>query len=696
MKHKTLFTSLLIAMPSLFASSALLASPYLTISTTTTSRDYPLENGNAVVVPLTKDKYQLTISGIDGQCDNQLPSKIKFNTPIPLLCGETTQLSLIIRFTGDYSFSYQEENQTLLFKRQPKKVAQTAFKRPLPKVQCEAFSDGPKDINVSSSFADGTLLREVFSGEELRVNNGLVTVTPSQENGGLILLEPVQTLAKTSDAEINKTINYRNANIYFVMVDRFNNSDSPESQPYSRHNDNKQEIGTFHGGDLNGVTEKLDYIKSLGTNVIWLSPIVEQVRGFVGGGDSGSFPFYAYHGYWARDFTKVDESFGNEEDLKRLVSEAHKRGIKVLLDAVINHPGYATLADAQFDGLNVITTPEKLPTQWADWAPKKGENWHSFHSNINYQSSNWKDWWGADWVRTGLPGYDQPGSSDTTLSLAGLPDFKTESTKHVQPPQWLMNNPGTRVTSRDSYTVADYLIEWQTDWVKRFGIDGYRVDTVKHVEPEVWKRLKSEATYSLEQWRTLNNTSGQPFWMMGEVWGHSAYRSPYFDDGFDALINFDMQKKLDKGAACFSQMADTYQHYSNSIADSTDFNPVSYMSSHDTELFFSRFKNYQMQKSAANALLLSPGAVQIYYGDEIGRDIGPFADDFHQGTRSDMLWSLDTNKQQLLEHWKTVGQFRDRHPAVGAGVHHVITDDDAFVFSRTLGEDKVVVAYFGR
>ena len=118
--------------------------------------------------------------------------------------------------------------------------------------------------------------------------------------------------------------------------------------------DGKDEVGTFHGGDLKGVIEKLDYIKSLGTDAIWLSPIVEQIHGFVGGGESGSFPFYGYHGYWTRDFTKIDENFGVDEDLKTLVEEAHKRGIKILLDAVINHSGYATLADLQIDKINVV------------------------------------------------------------------------------------------------------------------------------------------------------------------------------------------------------------------------------------------------------------------------------------------------------------------------------------------------------
>ncbi|NUW75088.1 alpha-amylase [Vibrio mediterranei] len=683
MKHKTLLAYMLLASPSLFAS------PYLTISTSTTSRDYPLDPTTPLVVTLNKDKYQLEISATDTLCNNELPNKVKFNTPVPLLCGKTSTLPLNIRFTGDYAFSYDEKLHTLTFKRQPKKVAKTEFKRPIPDVKCERLPNQLQTIDLGSSYPDGTQLKDVFSGSVVTVHNGQVSLQPNASSGGLTLLEPVKSV------QSNTKFDYRNANIYFVMVDRFKDSNPEAIQPYGRQKDGKDEVGTFHGGDLKGVTEKLDYIKALGTNVIWLSPIVEQVHGFVGGGDSGSFPFYAYHGYWARDFTKIDQSFGNDKDLMQLVSEAHKRGIKVLLDAVINHPGYSTLADLQFDHIDVAKTTNILPKTWAHWAPKKGENWHSYHININYNSHNWADWWGPDWVRTGLPSYDKPGSSDTTLSLAGLPDFKTESNKTVQPPEFLLNNPGTRVVARDNYTVADYLIEWQTDWVKRFGIDGYRVDTVKHVEGEVWKRLKAEATSSLELWRSENNVEGQPFWMMGEVWGHSAYRSPYFDDGFDALINFDMQKKLDKGAACFSQMADTYQHYADTIQGSPDFNPVSYMSSHDTELFFSRFKDYDMQRNAANALLLSPGAIQVYYGDEVGRNIGPYADDFHQGTRSDMIWELSNDKQKLLKHWETVGQFRDRHPAIGAGKHTVLPNDNAYVFSRQLGDDKVVIAYFG-
>ncbi|KLN65204.1 alpha-amylase [Vibrio sp. VPAP30] len=665
-----------------------LASPTLTLSTTTTSRDIPLSTSEATVMSLSKETYQLTVSGIDGTCANVEGQKVKFRRPLALNCGADTVLPLKIRFGGDYSFAYDKENNTLTIAREAKKSKQ-AFSRPIPDVQCETYSGKEVTINLGSTFADGTQLKDALSGQTVTVENGSVTIQPSKQSGGLVLLAPAE--APISQPEFT----YKNANIYFVMVDRFSNGDTSNDQSYGRQKDGKQEVGTFHGGDLKGVIEKLDYIKSLGTDAIWLSPIVEQVHGFVGGGESGSFPFYSYHGYWTRDFTKIDQNFGNEQDLKTLVEEAHKRGIKILLDAVVNHAGYGTLADMQFDNLEVVDH-SKMPKQWAKWTPEEGQNWHSFNSAIDYQSKQWQNWWGPDWVRAGLPGYTQPGSSDTTMNLAGLPDFITESTKPVTPPKWLLDNPDTRVVAKPDFTVADYLVEWQSDWVKRFGIDGFRVDTVKHVEGDVWLKLKQAASENLEQWRSENGKSGQPFWMMGEVWGHSAYRSPYADQGFDALINFDMQKKLDKGAACFSQMQDVYQNYADSIHSTPDYTPVSYMSSHDTELFFNRFKSFDMQRNAANALLLSPGAIQVYYGDEVGRELGPYADDFHQGTRSDMVWQLDDKRKALLSHWQTVGQFRHNHPAIGAGKHQQIDNDNAYVFSRTLGEDKVIVVYLGK
>ncbi|MGF1760942.1 alpha-amylase [Photobacterium sagamiensis] len=668
-----------------------MAAPSITVATPTNSRDYPLSADSPLVVPLNKAEYTLTVSGLEGDCTAEPVTKVKFNQQLGLNCGENTALPIKIRFSGDYAFHFDANANTLLIKRQPKK-SKTEFKRPLPKVSCDVYSGGEISVRLEDTFPDGTWLRDAYSGNKAKVKNGQIALTPAAESGGLLLLEPVEKVNPEPQG-----FEWRNANIYFVMVDRFNNGNTENDHSYGRKKDGKDEVATFHGGDLAGITAKLDYIKSLGTNAIWLSPIVEQVHGFVGGGESGSFPFYAYHGYWTRDFTRLDANFGSEDDLQTLVTEAHKRGIKILMDAVINHPGYSTLADLQNQGIKVINPESELPSNWGDWKPGKGENWHGYHKNIDYSSPNWANWWGGDWVRAGLPGYPAPGSGDLTLTLAGLPDFRTESEDVVKPPQWLLNNPGTRVVNRDNYRVADYLVEWQSDWVKRFGIDGFRVDTVKHVTGDVWKQLKQQATASLETWRKDNKVeSNTPFWMMGEVWGHGPSRSFYYDDGFDALINFDMQKKVDPGAFCFSEMADTYQYYADNLAKDQDFNAVSYLSSHDTELYFNRYKSFEMQRGAATALLLSPGAVQVYYGDEVAREHGPYADDFHHGTRSDMNWKPDTERQSLLKHWQKLGQFRQSHPAIGAGQPNVLPQDQGYAFSRELNGDKVVVVFAGK
>jgi alpha-amylase len=663
------------------------ATPTLTITTPTTSRTLPFEAGTSVVAPLVKEIYNIQVSGDSPKCTQLAPERIKFNKPIPIACFEDQKFEVNIRFAGDYQFSLSDDKQNVTIKRQPKK-SKSVFKRPLPQVECINNSNELIVVDIKDSFKNGEQVLEVLSGKTYVVENGAIHLQTSMSNEGLYLLERDQSTT-------SHPFTYRNANVYFIMVDRFKNGDSSNDQSYGRQKDGKQEIGTFHGGDLQGVIEQLDYIKSLGTSVIWLSPIVEQVAGFVGGGKSGSFPFYAYHGYWTKDFTKIDENFGSEAQLKTLVDEAHARGMKVILDAVVNHAGYATLADLQSIAPNVVLSSE-LPDSWAQWKPSDNQNWHSYNDLIDNTHKDWENWWGAEWVRANFPGYTAPGSNAMNLNLAGLPDFITESTHSVQPPAWLVNNPGTRVKARDNYQVSDYLIEWQTDWVKRFGVDGFRVDTVKHVEGEVWSALKSQANLSLEQWRSEHNINSKlPFWMIGEVWAHPATRSFYYDQGFDGLINFDMQRDIDFGAACFSSMEKSYAQYSQTMQQHPDFNPVSYISSHDTELFFSRYRSTAMQKQAANALLLSPGAIQVYYGDEVGRDIGPYADDFHQGTRSDMIWKIDAEREKILQHWRVLGQFRERHPAIGAGEHRQLPNEDAYVFSRKLENDSVVVVYTG-
>jgi alpha-amylase len=542
-------------------------------------------------------------------------------------------------------------------------------------------------VDVSSTFNNGETLRDYYSGNLATVTDGQITMTPATGSNGLLLLE----LAEHTPTEFS----WDNLTVYFIMTDRFNNGDTSNDQSFGRQKDGKDEIGTFHGGDIKGVTAKLDYIKSLGANAIWMTPLVEQVHGFVGGGSNGDFPFYSYHGYWALDYTKLDPNFGTDEDLRELVREAHARDIRLIWDTVINHVGYATGQDLVDYNVDVFKTDTVVDNQWK---PAEGQNWHSYHEYIDYESTNWdKQWWNAEWVRGTFPGYTAPGADDLSMALAGLPDFKTDSVELVTLPPILKAKSDTRAEDI-SQTVVQHAIDWQSYWVREFGIDGFRSDTAKHVELEHWLALKESATEALEEWKQNNPDSAlddEPFWMVGEVFDHPLFKNYYYDYGFDSLINFEFQDEAHDLGMCMSNIEDTYSRYATDINSDADFNGLTYLSSHDTTLFFAKYQNLELQKRVAAPFLLLPGGIQIYYGDESGRNLGPYGDDFHQGTRSDMNWTqLEGERASLVKHWQMIGQFRNRHAAIGAGEHQQISDTP-YTFSRTLGDDRVIVVFAG-
>lgn len=201
MKLNALTLSLLsaLALPAL-ASSASTAN--LTVATTTNSRDFPLQADEPLVIPLTKGDYTLTISGIGGDCPPAPEQEIKFNTPIALNCHVPTQLPLSIRFTGDYAFQWQAQNNTLTFVRQTTKAAKTEFRRPIPNVSCEVYQGGEVTLDLASSFADGTELQDAMTGQVVTVEQGKVRLTPSANSGGLVLLEPKQTAKSRAQAAL--------------------------------------------------------------------------------------------------------------------------------------------------------------------------------------------------------------------------------------------------------------------------------------------------------------------------------------------------------------------------------------------------------------------------------------------------------------------------------------------------------------
>ncbi|BES71052.1 alpha-amylase [Marinobacter nanhaiticus D15-8W] len=553
----------------------------------------------------------------------------------------------------------------------------------------------PERIPVGDVFADGEWVRDFYSGRKVQVEDGHVTLAAAPGSEGLIMLESVE-------AEPG-SFKWAGATVYFVITDRFANGKAGNDNAYGRKRDGKEEIGTFHGGDFVGLTEKLDYLEQLGVNAIWVSPPVEQIHGWVGGGDQGDFRHYGYHGYYALDFTRLDAAYGTEAEFQALVDEAHERGIRVVMDIVMNHPGYSTLQDMQtfnFGGL-FEGFEQYLPERWGDWRPESWENLHAYHALINYDHPDWSRWWGGDWVRAGIADY--PDAPSVTLdpvkgSLSFLPDFRTASDEPVDLPVFLAGKDDTRAKQLENATVRDYLIQWHTDWIRRFGIDGFRVDTVKHVEPEAWAELKVAAQEALDEYRSAHPGADLPakdFWMVGEVFPHSVSRSQYYDAGFDAVINFDLQEEALSGAECLPNMEPVYADYSDAMHGEERFNVMSYISSHDTRLFSSEAdEDPALQKRVAAALLFTPGTVQVFYGDESGRKDGPNGSDAHQGTRSDMNWAEldDDETAETLRYWQTMGQFRENHPAIGAG-RHALLSEAPYTFARQTRTDRVVIAF---
>ncbi|MBU2863849.1 alpha-amylase [Reinekea forsetii] len=644
-----------------------------------------------VTVALAKGNYQFYFRN-SAPCAYSLGNvegaKLRFNKPFQLQACAIQAVPLKVRVAGDIQFTLSTEDKTVSLKLLPKQTSQ-AYVRPLPEHQCPIWQGEPVTVDVSTQFKNGELVRDFYSKQTATVENGEVTFAPAKNSNGLLLIE-------SANAEPSE-FTWGNALVYFLMTDRFHNGDLTNDVSFDRRKDNKEEVGTFHGGDIKGVIEKLDYIEALGATAIWMTPVVEQIHGFVGGGKDGTFPFYAYHGYWALDYTKLDPNFGTDEDLRTLVKEAHKRDIRLVWDTVINHAGYPSLADLK--DFNVDVLKPNQPNMGNDWQPKNGENWHSYTNLIDFQSGNWrKQWWSDEWIRSDMPGYTPRGYDDLSMALAGLPDYLTESKVPVELPPILKKKKDTRAQNI-TQPVIQHLIDWQTYWVREFGIDAFRSDTAKHVELEHWLTLKQEASNARRDWQGDNQDtklSGETdFWMVGEVFGHPLFKDYYYDYGFDSLINFEYQDMAHNLALCMNDSEAVYQKYAQAINSDPDFNALTYISSHDTTLFYAKYQSLDLQKRIAAPFLLLPGGIQIYYGDETARPLGPYADDFHQGTRSDMNWSkLSEEHKTLLKHWQLIGQFRKKHAAVGMGAHQMISKSP-YAFSRSTQNDRVIVVFAG-
>jgi len=469
---------------------------------------------------------------------------------------------------------------------------------------------------------------------------------------------------------------WQDATVYFMLTDRFNNADQANDVSYNR-TEKASPLRGFEGGDIKGIIEKIEegYFTRLGIDAIWMTPLIEQVHGF----DESERRTYAYHGYWPKDWTSVDENYGNEADLQKMIATAHKHNIKVLMDVIINHTG---------------------PETQSDWN------------------------WPADWIRTQPICNWKSYQQNTQCALASsLTDIKTESNEEVELPEKLIKkwrNEGRlqqELTElelffeRTGYPRAPkyYIVKWLTDWIKEYGVDGFRVDTAKHVEAEIWAVLKQESEFSFNNWKRNNPEEVMddlPFYMVGEVynWGLKGFKDTvensrsydygdkqvdFFNYGFDALINMGFVAHIEQPA---EQLFSTYSQILNQ-GELKGKGILNYISSHDDHDSFDRKRENVFEN--AFKLMMAPGAVQIYYGDELARPMYAGKNvhgDAHM--RSFMNWQdlKNTSTQTILAHWQKLGKFRQAHQAVGLGKHQQL-NESPYIFTRELkGDNPVLVA----
>ena len=481
----------------------------------------------------------------------------------------------------------------------------------------------------------------------------------------------------THAASCDKAFDWGNATVYFVITDRFCNGDLSNDVNYGRKVDYGSErlnAATFHGGDFKGMLNKAKegYFTDLGVDVVWMTDVYEQIHGWMSGsGAVNDFPHYGYHGYYPLDYTQIDKNYGTVDEFRELVDTLHAQGIRVMLGANLNDPGYPTLLDAvQYGFADTGLDESQAAEHLRDWSFDK-----FFEGRLG-----WNGWYNRDWIRMPDEGWDDRNPLEATLY--GMPDYKDESDKPTTIPDFLKRkwkregkknnawvNPSAKDLRKDhKWSPIQYVTAWIASWVEEFGIDGFRCDIVENVHLNRWKELNHACNEALDRWRSKHK--GEPasdwtdrFYMTGDFDNASIdYKPEYADAGFSSMVNFYFPKHGDLDGVVY-----TWQAYADSVQAHGDWHPFTYLNNS-----YHRDADMSNMIDCATTLLLAPGVAQVYYGDETGRKLSDarLNVDSNQAFRSDMDWNdID---ESLLSHFQRLGQIRRSNPVIGTGRQRTI------------------------
>ena len=436
--------------------------------------------------------------------------------------------------------------------------------------------------------------------------------------------------------------------IYFVLPDRFENGDPTNDRGGLTGGRDKTGFdptakGFFHGGDLKGLTQRLDYVQSLGATAIWVGPVFKNkpVQGAPGHQSAG------YHGYWITDFTQVDPHLGTNADFAALVSAAHGRGMKVYMDIIINHTA------------DVIQYRECV-----------GQRACPYRSRADYPYQRRLGPNGAA-INPGFAG-DDVRTADNFAKLVrndyAYTPFVPAAERRVKVPAWLndmryYHNRGDTTYRNESSTMGDFvglddlmtenprvvsgMIDIFGDWIDRYGIDGFRIDTARHVNPEFWAAF-------VPAMQARAAAKGIPnFHIFGEVSDHEVRPAVLAQhtivDKLPAVLDFSFRQAVvdtvagTRGTDAFEALFDGDALYAHGY--DTAVTLPTFTGNHDDGRF-ATFVRTAFPKAdddevlarvmLSNAMLLTlRGVPTIYSGDEQG-----FASDGNdQDAREDMFAS---------------------------------------------------------
>ena len=520
------------------------------------------------------------------------------------------------------------DNNVLTIKTNPAKEADmSAFEVATATVDLSA-------LGLSSTYAIDPELMEVSISclDTTTAGNKTLPVTVKDIYGNVY-----RTSTNVTVTERNKKdgdFDWDEAVIYFAVTDRFFDGNTSNNDAYGVKDYNTGDKGgsSYHGGDFAGLTQKLDYLKDLGVNTIWITPIVENITSDQHDADTDTAT-YGYHGYWASDFTKLNKHLGTEEEFAALIDAAHSRGMKLMVDVVLNHAGYGT--EKYFN--NIL--------EGAD-----GKKIKMLRDSSNTVSGD-----------------------DKQDALSDLPDFVTEDAE-----------------------VRNQLIKWQTDWMEKYKIDYYRVDTVKHVDSTTWSAFKNSLTKVNPAFKMIGEYSGA---------GYANTAGELGTGSMDALLDFDFNDfAKDFVGGKISTVENSLLKRNAALNNTATMG--NFLNNHDDDTLqellvkksgLSAEEAYNLMKVAATLQITAKGQPVIYYGDELGQ---AGANDWpYQTNRRDFDWTeleaQKTNSNSIYNHYKTMLSIRNAYTAVfarGSRTSILSSDEDGYdVIARSYGDTTLYV-----